>query len=118
MVEVYEKEGTKGVRTTAPVDEGEMVLDLSSSNASDYPTRTSIVIGLGQHAEHPIGSFVNHSCDPSCVVMGQHLVALFNLPVGLEVTFDYTENEGPLASPFNCLDCGKLLTGPPAPCRG
>jgi hypothetical protein len=116
-VEVHEQDGFKSVRTTETITEGGLVLDLSASVLGDYPTRTSIVIGLGKHAEHPIGSFVNHSCEPSCAVLGEFIIALDNLAVGTEVTFDYAENEGPLAAPFTCHACGKWVDGPPAPCR-
>ncbi|MDB4278933.1 SET domain-containing protein-lysine N-methyltransferase [Deltaproteobacteria bacterium] len=116
-VEIHDQGEFRLVRTTQPILEGGLVLDLSASVMGDYPTRTSIVVGLGKHAEHPIGSFVNHSCEPSCAVLGEFIIALDNLPVGTEVTFDYMENEGPLASPFTCHDCGKRVDGPPAPCR-
>ena len=116
-VEVHELNGFKLIRTTEAIPAGEMVLDLSDSRNSMFPTRTSIRVGFDQHAEHPLGRYVNHSCEPSCVVMGRHIVALTDLPPGTEVTFDYTENEGVLYSPFLCLKCGKQITGPPPPCQ-
>jgi hypothetical protein len=116
-VEVHENDGFKLVRTMVPIHAGDVVMRLSRARVRSTPTRTSICIGPYLHAEDPVGSFINHSCNPSCKVDGSEIVALFNLPAGMEVTFDYTENEGPLASPFTCLDCGKLLTGSPSPCK-
>ena len=117
-VEIGERGGFKLVRTTETIGEAELVLDLSvGGEVCEAPTRTSIVIAPNRHAEHPVGAFINHSCDPSCAVLGQHLVTLFELPAGTEITFVYTENEGPLASPFTCQDCGEMVVGPPAPCK-
>lgn len=116
-VEVHERDGFKLVRTTEPVAAGAVVLRLSMLDIRDVSTRTSIRVGPNQHVEDPVGSYVNHSCTPTCEVDGLDIVALYDLPRGAEVTFDYSENEGPLASPFTCLECGQLLHGAPAPCR-
>ena len=116
-VETHERGQFKLVRTTESIAEGDLVLDLSDSSIRDTPTQTSIRIGHGRHAEHPVGQFVNHSCEPTCAVMGKYIVALAELPVGTEVTFNYTENEDALASPFSCLECGQTVRGSPAPCK-
>jgi hypothetical protein len=116
-VETYEQDGFKLVRTLEPIAAGDMVMRLSLDGARSTPTRTSIRVGPGVHAEDLVGSCINHSCTPSCAVMGEYLVALFDLPAGAEVTFDYTENEEALAAPFICLECGVLVTGAPRPCQ-
>jgi len=42
-----------------------------------------------------IGWFMNHSCEPNCVIMGRtRIVALRRIEAGEEVTFDYSTNVG------------------------
>jgi hypothetical protein len=41
------------------------------------------------------GWFMNHSCDPDCVIMGRtRIVALRRIEAGEEVTFDYSTDVG------------------------
>lgn len=48
--------------------------------------------------------FINHSCDPNCGVQGQIiLVAMRDIQLGEEVTFDYAMTD---SSPFDEFDCG------------
>jgi uncharacterized protein len=45
--------------------------------------------------EGSVGWFMNHSCDPNCVIMGRtKIVALRRIGPGEEVTFDYSTNVG------------------------
>jgi len=49
------------------------------------------------------GDLINHSCDPSCGMMGDSvLVARHDLAVGDELTFDYGTCD---ASPYDEFDC-------------
>jgi hypothetical protein len=58
------------------------------------------------------GDLVNHSCDPSCGLVGQVvLVAKYDLAPGDELTFDYGTCD---ASPYDEFDCA---CGAPR-CRG
>lgn len=42
-----------------------------------------------------VGWYLNHSCDPNCVIMRRtRIVALRTIEVGEEVTFDYSTNVG------------------------
>jgi hypothetical protein len=116
-IELHEQDGFKSIRTTELIAAGDLVLDLSDGDVQPTPTRTSIRVGAQLHAEHAVGRFINHSCKPSCVVKGDRILALWDLPAGTEVTFDYSDNEGPLASPFACINCGEMMTGSPPPCR-
>ena len=109
--------GFKSVRLTQALKKGEIALFLTDAVMVSRPSRTSIRVGPGRHAEHPVGSCVNHSCTPTCEVLGPFLVALQDLPEGSEVTFDYSKNEDVLASPFTCHKCGmEVKGGEPAPC--
>lgn len=52
------------------------------------------------------GWYVNHSCDPNCVVRGEReLVASRRIKKGEEVTFDYSTNVGWDEYSMRCL-CG------------
>ena len=88
---------------------GTIVLSLSLKDISDIPTRTSIHIGNGIHAEDPVGIYINHACSPTCKIEGQSVVSLVDLCKGDEITFDYRDNELNIASPFTCRCCGILI---------
>jgi hypothetical protein len=75
----------------------------------DHPTQTSIKIGDGKHIEDYLGRFINHSCNPSVEISGREVVAIRDLEIGDEVTFNYLENEDELVVPFECSCCGKLI---------
>ena len=56
--------------------------------------------------------FINHSCDPNCVVSGTvMLVACRDIAVGEELGYDYATTDGSDYDEFECL-CGSLA------CRG
>ena len=53
------------------------------------------------------GWFMNHSCEPNCVIMGRtRIVALLRIEPGDEVTFDYSTNVGWEGFSMECK-CGK-----------
>ncbi len=56
-----------GVYATEDIKEGEVVLILTGKYLH-HPNRTSIEIGE-KHLDSPIGGYINHSCDPSCVIL-------------------------------------------------
>ncbi|HEV2390597.1 MAG TPA: SET domain-containing protein-lysine N-methyltransferase [Nitrososphaerales archaeon] len=52
------------------------------------------------------GWFMNHSCEPDCVIMGRtKIVALRRIEAGEEVTFDYSTNVGWKGFSMRCR-CG------------
>jgi len=108
--QIHNVEGTdfKGLFTTVPHVKGSTVLTLHGPVTSS-PTRESIHVGSNMHMTDPNGSYVNHSFEPSCVVDGVNLVALKDLPADSEITFNYNENELPMAAPFELN--GILVTG-------
>ncbi|MEP7047205.1 MAG: SET domain-containing protein-lysine N-methyltransferase [Ilumatobacteraceae bacterium] len=56
--------------------------------------------------------FINHSCDPNCVLSGNVLiVAARDIAVGEEVTYDYATTDGSDYDEFEC-SCGTSM------CRG
>jgi uncharacterized protein len=58
------------------------------------------------------GDYVNHSCTPNCGLAGNMLVvAVRDIAIGEELTFDYAMSDGGDYDEFDCL-CGS------AECRG
>jgi len=60
--------------------------------------------------------YVNHSCDPNGGLSGQiELVALRDIAVGEEITFDYAMSDGSDYDEFKCecgaADCREYVTG-------
>jgi len=100
-----------GVFTNNRIKVGDVVWDLGRGEPRFTPTRTSIQVGDKLHVEDSIGAFINHDCKPSCKVVGTKVIAVLDMGVGDEITFDYSQNEDEMASPFVCRCCGKLIKG-------
>lgn len=100
-----------GVFANRTFQVGEIVCDLSDGEIIPNPTRTSIQLKEGVHVEDPIGTYINHSCSPTSKIEGSWVVAVVDIASGTEVTFDYSQNEDMLASPFTCKCCGRLIAG-------
>ena len=101
------KDGMKGLFTKKRLVNGMKVLELDG-NYFPYPTRTSIQIG-DQHLEHYEGGYINHHCNPNTKVIIPNftppfLVAVKDIELGEEITFNYETTETELIAPFQC-DC-------------
>ncbi len=69
-------------------------------------------IYLAGPSEPEPGDFINHSCDPTCVMSGATVVvAARDLLVGEQLTYDYATTDGSDYDEFECV-CGSVL------CRG
>ncbi len=98
--------GFLGVYAVNFYKEGEIVMDLSMGDVS--PMRDLRTIELSsRHIDHPFGRYVNHHCDPSCYIdqTRELMIALIDINIGDEITFDYSLNESTIAAPFEC-SCG------------
>lgn len=107
---------SKALVAAVPFSPGALIRQLVGREV-DTPTRTSIQVGESKHIEDDFGSFVNHSCDPSAIIEDGCLVAIKQIDVGNEITFDYKKNENTLASPFVCWDCKKIISGKNTLCQ-
>ena len=101
--------GQSGVFSKESFNSGDIVLSLTGQTLSE-PTRTSIKVGESQHVDDTIGNFINHNCNPTCKIENKRVIAIKNIKDGDEITFDYSENEDKLASPFICSCCNKLIS--------
>jgi hypothetical protein len=111
-IKINENIGQYGLFTTKMYLQNETIFTLSGTEYS-YPTRESIYVGKingnDVHVHDMFGQWINHSFNPSTVINGYNVVALRNMNIGDEITFDYNTNEINMASPF-VVD-GKLVNG-------
>lgn len=109
-MEIRNDKDFKGVFTTRHYGKNEIILELKGA-ILEFPTRTSIQIGIDQHIEDPVGSFINHSFNPTAKIEKGRVVALTSLSKGQEVTFNYNSTEDKLAEPFKCKFTGEWVKG-------
>ena len=108
--------GSYGVIATAPVAAGDVLFRVEGVT-TDRPSRYSVQIDDRRHIEvepdTPLDQlparypwrFVNHSCNPSAVLVGSEFLALGAISVGEAVTYNYNTTELDMAAPFRC-QCG------------
>ncbi len=93
----------KGVYASRRIELGELVWDYSGKERSikDIPKELwqyCFQVDYDRYVVPKKGSagwFMNHSCEPNCVIMGRtRIVALRRIEEGDEVTFDYSTNVG------------------------
>jgi SET domain-containing protein len=77
---------------------------------SDTPSKYSIHIGDNLHIIDKYGSFMNHSFDPNARVNKINIVAIKDINIGDEITFDYNSTELQMACPFYTTD-GRYVSG-------
>jgi len=90
--------GNKSLFTNKSFEPGDKVFELDGEITPE-PTQHSIQVAEG-HLTDPQASFMNHSCDPSCEIIGRDVFAKKKLPG--ELTFDYETTEDRLRFPFFC----------------
>jgi len=92
-----------GLYTTKKYAKGEIIFILSGTEFNK-PTRESIYVGKIDgnhiHVHDKFGQYINHSFTPSTTINGYNVVALQDLDIDTEITFDYNINELPMSSPF------------------
>ena len=84
--------GLKSLCATTTFSRG-TCLRLLRGNVYKVPTPKSIEIDPFIHVEDDMGRFMNHSFTPSCVIDRSCIVAIRDISVGEELTFDYNINE-------------------------
>lgn len=80
---------------------------LVRGEAQDTRTRETIEIAPGQHVYDPYAEFINHSFSPNLEVRGREMIAIVEIAVGDELTFDYLKNESSISAPFVCHETGR-----------
>jgi len=93
----------KGVFAAKRIEPGELVWDYAGEERwiKEIPKnvwRYCFQVDYDKYVVPKKGSagwFMNHSCEPNCVIMGRtRIVALRRIDTGEEVTFDYSTNVG------------------------
>ena len=105
-----ELSGQSGVFSNQKSNSGDIVLVLSGRVVTEA-TRTSIQVSDLDHIEDEIGHYINHNCNSTCKIEGRNVVAARDISVDDEITFDYSQSENVIASPFICACCNKLISG-------
>jgi hypothetical protein len=98
--------GFLGVYAVDFYKKGEIVMDMNMGEVSLVRDLRTIELAT-RHIDHPFGRYVNHHCDPSCFIDKERevMIALRDIAIGDEITFDYSVNESAIAAPFECT-CG------------
>ena len=116
-VEVRENERYKGVFATEDIRSGSVIFHLRGT-VSTRPTKYTIQLGEERHLEAPpfrkasdkldyCWKYLNHSCAPNGYINAAELIflALRDIAMGEEITFNYLSTETEMDVPFNCR-CG------------
>jgi hypothetical protein len=101
----------KGLYATKKYIENEIIYTLTGK-IYDYPTRETIHIGNNKHIYDEYGKFINHSFTPTVKINNINIIALRNININDEITFNYNENEINMAAQFyvdNILISGKKV---------
>ena len=105
-----ERVNGKAVFIKRPFKKDEIIHKLSGQKLY-APTKFSIEIDNNMHILDKYGCWINHSCNPSTKIENQSVIALRDLEVGEELTFDYNENESVCVAPFTDIDTGIVIKG-------
>jgi SET domain-containing protein len=106
----------KGVFAEGRIEPGELVWDYAGDERwiKEIPPelwRYCFQVDYDRYVvpdEGSAGRFMNHSCEPNCVIMGRtKVVALRRIEPGEEVTFDYSTNVGWEGFSMEC-ECGTM----------
>lgn len=89
----------KGLYTIQAYKKGEIVFILSGE-IFDKPSRETIHIGNNKHIYDSFGIFINHSFTPSVYIDNVNVIALHDISIDTEITFNYNTSEINMASPF------------------
>lgn len=120
-LEVREARNGRGAFPTAPFSCGSVVVDWSLcpvvTRAEIRPEIEDIYVQVGPNEYvGPSGcpdDYINHSCEPNCEVREARLIALRDIPVVEEITFDYAIGmyDDPWEMVCNCgtLSCRKII---------
>lgn len=105
----------KGLFATKKYKLGEIVHVLDGK-IFDYPTRETIHIGNNKHIYDEYGIFINHSFNPNIIIDKNKMIALKDIDIDEELSFNYNDSEINMANKFyvnGVLVCGCKTTNDP-----
>ena len=121
-IEVRDENGHRSLRAITAFSRGDTILEVKG-DVVDIPSRYSIQVDTYEHIEPNIvpegldgyddylWPFLNHGFSPNTMMEGRKLLAISDIGVGDEVTFNYNANEWDMATPFKCMVTGRMVTG-------
>jgi hypothetical protein len=114
----------EGVYATSTISRGETVAGFGGyivhvdglSSLNDWQLSRTIQVAddlfLASHVLDDPADFINHSCDPNCGIVGSHvLVAMRDIAVGEELSFDYAMCDSNPYDEFECFCESPLCRG-------
>jgi hypothetical protein len=121
-IEVRDVDGHRSLRARVSFSRGDTILEVRG-DVVQTPSRYSIQVDTNEHVEpgqvpddldgydNYLWPFLNHSFEPNSMMEGKRLLAIADIAVGDEVTFNYNANEWDMATPFTCMVTGRSVTG-------
>jgi hypothetical protein len=100
-----------GLFATKYYKKSEIVFTLSGEKFNK-PTKYTIHIGNNIHIYDKNGIFINHSFTPTVYINNYDVIALVDIQINDEITFNYNDSEINMANPFivnNNLVSGKII---------
>lgn len=107
-IERVEKDNFSSIVATKNISQGELVRILVGK-ISPRRNKYSIQIGKKEHIMDEIGMYINHSFTPNTKIVYRSVIAIRDIKVGQEITFNYLENEASISFPFKCKHTGKWV---------
>ena len=89
--------------------EQNQVVRVLEGEIKDKPDKYSIEIGENKHITDEYGIYINHSFDPNTKIEDNKVIAIKNIKINDEITFNYNHSENKMENPFysnNKLVCG------------
>lgn len=98
-MKIIEKSNFKGLFSEKQYQKDAIIHKLQGKTYNK-PSRTTIEIGKNIHIDDNYGIYMNHSFSPNCIIKNGCIVAIKNIKINEELTFNYNENETSMAFPF------------------
>lgn len=76
------------------------VLRIMTGYLYDAPTKESIHIGNNMHVVDLLGKYINHSFQPNVKIENNLIIAIKDIDIYDEITFNYNDSEMEMAEPF------------------
>ena len=121
-IEVRDDDGHRSLRAKKGFSAGDVILEVRG-DIVDIPSRYSIQVDTEVHVEPAVvpdgldgyddylWPFLNHGFEPNSMMDGKKLLAISDIALGDEITFNYNGNEWDMATPFTCMSTGRQVTG-------
>lgn len=109
-MKILEKNGNKGLFSSENYNINDKIYKLKGVIYKE-PSRTTIEIGKNKHIDDEYGIFMNHSFSPNCIIKDGYIVALIDININDELTFNYNDNETSMACPFMDNDTNQYVYG-------